>query len=68
MLYDRIIYNLVSKHGMTEHDAKELVRSRPVLVRVMTSKHATSAEIAKNLANNVMFSTWIAKKKAAGTW
>ncbi len=68
LLYDRVIHNLIVHHGKTADEAKELMESRPVLVRVMHKRHSTSLEIAKVLAEDMAFSDWIEKKKQAKVW
>ena len=68
LLYDRALHHLVTTHGRSPEEAKALMESRPVLVRVMHKRHATALEIANVLAEGMAFSDWIEKKKKMKAW
>ena len=68
LLYDRAIHHLISSYGHSPEEARALMESRPVLVRVMHKRHATAREMAAVLAEDMAFSDWIEKKKKKKAW
>ena len=65
LLYDRALHHLVATHGHSPEEARALMESRPVLVRVLHKRHATAREMAKilNDADRFSFSEYLARKR-----
>ena len=64
LLYDRALHHLVATHGRSPEQARALMESRPVLVRVLHKRHVTAREMAKilNDADRFSFSEYLAEK------
>lgn len=65
LLYDRALHHLVATYGRSPEEARALMESRPVLVRVLHKRHATAREMAKilNDADRFSFSEYLKKRR-----
>ena len=63
LLYDRALHHLVASHGHSPEEARALMESRPVLVRVLHKRHATARELAEVLAQDLPLSEYLQKRR-----